>query len=541
MIPTTPNRGSGTGGPSMAAVLACAWPALLLATACLLPFLNKAFVIDDPHFLNMARQILKHPLHPMDYTICWNVVDYCTKAYNLMPGNILMGYALVPTVLGGSAGWMAHVTQLVFAWVAVVAMSSLVLRFGWSRGHAIAGALLLVAIPPFLPMASTAMPDVLATVVGLIAMERLAAWKAQGKWHQGAAAAIALGLAGIARPHLTLLLPLGAFFLIESTNPREILLQVRQKLWLWTPVLAGGFILFAMILATRERGLGALDPSPLFSGRQNIFRNLRSYLLYFCFPLPLAACWAASRWYTGPRRIAYVLFAAASIGMLVPGRRTGFLAGIGLCVLADLLFEAWKKRDQPGLFLMLWLLIPLPIVYYGHLPIKYLLPCMPALILTCFRLGVFVPARIARATSVLLIVGATIFSVLILRSDAEFAEFGRVSMDRLIRPHVAAGEKVWFGGQAWSYWYAPLAGAELFVLGTSQPKAGDLLAVGIREGAWMTLAYFPKRTLVQTLAHKYRFGRTMFEGIGFYTNREGNWLWGFGDSEQDRYELWRIE
>ena len=186
----------------MAAVLACAWPALLLATACLLPFLNKAFLIDDPWFLAMARQILKHPLHPTDFDICWNVTDYCMKVYTLSSANTLMGYALVPTVLGGSAEWMAHVTQLVFAWVAVVAMSSLVLRFGWSRGHAIAGALLLVAVPPFLPMASTAMPDVLATAMGLVAMERLAAWKAQRKWHQGAAAGIALGLAGIARAHL---------------------------------------------------------------------------------------------------------------------------------------------------------------------------------------------------------------------------------------------------------------------------------------------------------------------------------------------------
>ncbi len=40
---------------SAAAVLACAWPALLLATVCLLPYLNKPFTIDDPHFLTMAR------------------------------------------------------------------------------------------------------------------------------------------------------------------------------------------------------------------------------------------------------------------------------------------------------------------------------------------------------------------------------------------------------------------------------------------------------------------------------------------------------
>ena len=44
---------------SVAAVLACAWPALLLAALCLVPFLNKPFVIDDPHFLMMAQQIVK--------------------------------------------------------------------------------------------------------------------------------------------------------------------------------------------------------------------------------------------------------------------------------------------------------------------------------------------------------------------------------------------------------------------------------------------------------------------------------------------------
>jgi hypothetical protein len=77
--------------------------------------------------------------------------------------------------------------------------------------------------------------------------------------------------------------------------------------------------------------------------------------------------------------------------------------------------------------------------------------------------------------------------------------------------------------------------------GAREPKAGDLLIVGIREAGAMTLAHFPRRSLVETITHKYRFGRTMFEGIGLYSNATGNWLWGFGDSDDDRYELWRIE
>ena len=116
-------------------------------------------------------------------------------------------------------------------------------------------------------------------------------------------------------------------------------------------------------------------------------------------------------------------------------------------MLADLLFEAWRKRDHTGLFLMLWVLIPLPIVYYIQLPMKYLLPCLPAVILLCFRLMEGFSVRVARAAAIALIVVSTGYSLLILRSDAEYAEFGRDALFSLIQPHVAAGETVWFGDQ----------------------------------------------------------------------------------------------
>ncbi len=69
---------------------------------------------------------------------------------------------------------------------------------------------------------------------------------------------------------------------------------------------------------------------------------------------------------------------------------------------------------------MLWILVPLPIVYYSHLPMKYLLPCIPAVILLCFRLLDGVSVQFARAAVDLLIVAGTGYSLLILNSDAEF-------------------------------------------------------------------------------------------------------------------------
>ena len=201
--------------------------------------------------------------------------------------------------------------------------------------------------------------------------------------------------------------------------------------------------------------------------------------------------------------------------------------------LADLLLEACRVRDPTRLSLILWVLIPLPIIYYVHLPIKYLLPCIPAVILICLRMTEEFSSRFMRIATVALIAASSAYSVLILRSDAQFAEFGRSSMYHLISPHVAAGEKVWFGGQYWSYWYAPLAGATLAYPGGPQPNPGDLFVVGLFGGGGphSPLERFPRRTLVEAVSEKHQFGR-IYNGL---------WLWGFGEAEVDRYELWRID
>jgi len=535
---------------SAVAVLACAWPALLLAAACLVPYLNKAFVIDDPYFLTMARQIVKQPARPIDFEICWNDGHGCRNMYEITAGNLVMGqvgqgYVLVPTVLTGAHEWTAHLTQLVLVWIAIFAMTSLIFRFGWDRWHATAGALLLVAIPPFLPMASTAMPDLLATAVALVAMERLAAWKAEQKWSQGATAAVALALAGLARPHLVLLLPLAAFFLLDSINPTEILAQLRGKLWLWTPVFVGVGILLGLVLAVREHN--PLPNSPaVVVGASNMPLNLFAYLAYFVFPLPLSFCWMANRFRTKRPSLLFILIPVVLIPLFLRWNilAVAFLAILGLRVLAGMLFHALKRRDHTNLFLLLWVLIPLPIVYYVHLPIKYLLPCIPAVILLCFRLLDSVSLKFARSAAFAIVLAGTGYSLLILHSDAEFADFGRDAMFHLIEPHVAAGEKVWFPGQYWSYWYAPLDGATLTYPGGPQPKTGDLLVVDVfadSAGAHWPLGRFPHRTLVDAISHKYSFGRTMGAGMGLYSNSFGFWLWGFGESDKDRFELWRID
>ena len=88
---------------------------------------------------------------------------------------------------------------------------------------------------------------------------------------------------------------------------------------------------------------------------KNIRNNLRSYLLYFVFPLPLAACWAANRWKTGRRPLIVIIAAAVPIAYFVllhyrPLWTSLNLANsldiVGFVALADLLFEALRRRER---------------------------------------------------------------------------------------------------------------------------------------------------------------------------------------------------
>jgi hypothetical protein len=526
-------------------VVRAAWPALLVATLCLLPFLNKAYTIDDPLFLLEARQILKTPAHPLAFDVCWQGNETCGSAGDIMPNAALMGYALVPAVLGNGAEWIAHTEQLIFAWVAILAMAAMALRLGWSRLHALFAALLLVAIPPFLPMASTAMPDILSLCLGLVGLERLLAWKQARRWWQAAAAGLALGAAPFGRPHLLLFLPLGAILLLDDCQLPSLPKQLKDWPWRCAPIGIAGVVLAAIVLLTYH-GSAVVQATGANIGLSVISRHLFSYFLYLAVPIPLAVPWVCVHWRRAP-----VLFLAAPV-LLVAGAlllriptETPIWAMVaffvGAAALADLLLEAWQSREHQFRYLALWLLIPFPIIFYSHFPIKYLLPVAPAVILILLRLSAGMSPRTALVCGVLLVAVGTAYSGLILVADNRFANLTRAAAKELVERNVAAGERVWVAGQWGFYWYALEAGAQVTRPDVPGPYPGDLLAVPTgHAGSAPTLNRIPNRTLERTFDASCACGRTMVSGAGLYNDGLGYLLWVWASGPFDRFELWRI-
>src|SRR5215471_6038908 len=162
-------------------IFLCALPALILSAACLLPYLSKAFTIDDPVYVLQAQLVRKEPLHPMALDICWVSDGECGPVAQNMPANVLMAYVLLPVANCANPERLIHLMQIVGLWCGIVATVSLAFRFGLGIFAACAAGLLFASTPPVLAMASTAMPEMLGMSLGVIGLERLVAWKENGK------------------------------------------------------------------------------------------------------------------------------------------------------------------------------------------------------------------------------------------------------------------------------------------------------------------------------------------------------------------------
>src|SRR5690349_10593158 len=101
----------GEGARAFAAVRS-AWPAMVVATMLLLPFLRTPFTIDDPLYLREAQHVLTDPLHPQSFSIVWSAYQNL-RASQILPGGQAVPYLLAPVAWAGSSEWAGHLAQLV--------------------------------------------------------------------------------------------------------------------------------------------------------------------------------------------------------------------------------------------------------------------------------------------------------------------------------------------------------------------------------------------------------------------------------------------
>lgn len=512
--------------------LLLAIPAILLALALILPFLNKAFAIDDPMNLLAAQHATRDFWHPLGFNLCWDAPSVCRPAQQIIPNALLIVYFLLPASWFGSPEWLVHLMQFGALCLGIAATVSIALRLGCNRLEASLAGLLAAAFPPVIAYANGATPDVLAMALGAAGIERLLLWRTTQSASTGVAAGVLLGMAPLARVHMVLLLPL-ALLVVGWRMRRSWPMAISAALF------AAGFI------AGKGGGHDIAPVAGRLMSTEHVGYNSVSYLWYLVMPFPLGLAWLAGM---GRRGIAVTLaIVAAFLALTRLGRVNPWVSLIALSAicaaiaLVAIFGKAIRERTSDLLFLTGWLITPLCAVFYTHLPPKYLIGCSPAIAILMILL--LRRNRFAAIWAGTLIACCAVLSWLTLRADSEFAGKARVAAEELVRPNAAAGQNVWFTGEWGIAWYAQRAGARTLQSTGPQPSPGDFLLVGAEGAAAGLEQRFPRRTLVARRRYVSTVGRTMNHdaGAGLHSNVVGLFVWVPSNGYLDSYELWRID
>ena len=457
------------------------WFALGFASIVLLPFLGKAYTMDDPVFLREAQQLLRDPLHPSAIEIVWHN-EHRLRASAFLPGGPAIAYLLLPLALADWTEWAGHLLMLVYFGATIAGTAALARELGLSPWAQQAAALLAASAPVALGMAGTLMPDIPAAMFSVWGVERYIVWMRTRDWRVGLAAACLLALAVLTRMNLLVLVGIVGLWGLRRS---------------WRSALPA-----ALAVALCVTGfLLTQDPHP--NGGTPA---------------------SAAQWQL---RLDRSGFHAVSLG-------TAYL--LTTPVLAALLTRR-RLAAHTGL-LWLWLLIPFPTIIYFHFAPKYLLPALPAVAILAAHGLQGLTQRLA--VLVVLVGAGTILGIAILRADARMAGAARLAAEQIIRPLAEAGEPVWYAGHSGFHWYAEGAGAKPVAIEPPYPAPGDILVASTVDEPGI-LCFLP-RVLLEEHGDTMPAGRIMSRRVsaGFYSNIFGLWPWGWASPDTTPFQVWRI-
>ncbi len=164
-----------------------AWLCLLPA-ALLLPFLNKAFNVDDGFFLDYARILSQNPLTPFGRAFFFNGQE--TTLFE-QPQPLGWSYLLaLARVLAGESEPLLHLLNLGFAVLGLHALRQIAERLGVS---ALAACWLFAGSSVFLALGSTVMPYLAWSALSLAALARLVRGVDEGRTADLVAAGLLAG------------------------------------------------------------------------------------------------------------------------------------------------------------------------------------------------------------------------------------------------------------------------------------------------------------------------------------------------------------
>jgi len=466
-------------------------PLILIAVtiAALAPFLNKAFHIDDPLFLWMAQQIVKHPVDPYGFSVNW--ASFPEPIWQQMQNPPLCSYfiAAVASVVGWSEIAL-HFAFLFWATMSVLGTFAVARRF--CREPFLA-TLLTLFTPVFLVSGTNVMCDVMLLAFWIWSIELWLAGLERNRMLLLTVAAVLAAAAALTKYFGIALVPLLAVYTIVRNGKNWLGLA-----FLLIPIAAA---------AVFERWTKSQYGHGLFTGAMFFARGATKiygqaapaqFLIGLAFT---GGCLIALPFYAS-RLSRKLLVQSLGIGavcvvlfyLLVPidpgwalGQNLlevrlegGLFAAIGAGIIIIAIFDLARFRSTESLFLFLWLIGTFGFVTFFNWSItaRTILPLAPTVAILLVRSF----GRVKQPRPHALAKYGPVFAVAILSLGVAGADYRQANTAREAsrafeqRFHSDPG-KIWFQSHWGFQYYMQQWGATPLNSRDSEVASGDVIIV----------------------------------------------------------------
>ncbi|HVM46929.1 MAG TPA: glycosyltransferase family 39 protein [Candidatus Acidoferrum sp.] len=534
------------------------WVCALVA-ACLLPFSDKAFHIDDILFLRAGQHIRHHPLDFYGFNMNWyGATRPMVENFDNPP---LACYYLA--LVSALAGWGEPALHLSFLLPALAAACGI---FSLARRHAASpvwATVMAVLTPVFLISATTVMCDVMLVAfwVWTVALfdRGLEANQPCAFMASGVLAALAF---------LTKFTGLALFPLLLAYG---LVKQRRFGWWLATPLIL--LFVAALYQATTQLlyGKGLLLTAVGVSSHagklhgEGLFERQVLGLSYVggCFlPMLFYVPWLWSRRgliglliLTAPCLLAFPYLPRLATLLWQPDGRPDWLlclqstvfvtSGVHIFLLAAA--ECWEQRDATTVLLLLWVLgiLLFATTLNWTLNGRSVLPMAPAIaILAARRLQRRCQAQQAAIPSSLLwpALAAGLLSLTLAKADCDLADTGRTAALTLCTNFQHPGKRLWFEGHWGFQYYMEQGGAKPLESNFAQATAGDVVIVPSENVNIFDLATNLVR-LSETLEYRPNTccsTMNLAVGAGFYAGTAGPFPFSISRPDPECYYIFEV-
>ncbi len=538
---------------------------MLLTSAtflCLLPFIGKAFNVDDPLFIWSAQQIARHPLNPYGFQLIWYWSSMPMAEVTKNPP-LACYYVAAIGAIAGLSEWALHLGFLLPTLAMVLGTNRLAHHF--TRSPLLAAAATLLT-PGVLVSATSVLCNVMMLAFWIWAIIFWLEGLDSGKQHYLLISSFLMACAALTKYFGICLLPL--LFVYSLAKQRRlgswalyfvfpISLLAGYQFWMRALYGRGMFsdaflfasgrveearykvLLYPLVCASFIGGcaLSALTLAPLVWSRR-----------YILVAILVEAVATTAGWMVlGPRMHEHHTFMVLRQHGWIVGPQLALFIAAGVSVLALTVMDVWTHRDAESLLLALWVFGTFIFAAFLNWIInaRSVLPLIPAAgVLLARRLDALGIASAKplrwKATVAVLISGMV--SLWIAQADADWANSARRVAENIRERTKNEIGTVWFQGHWGFQYYSQLLGMRPFDFANSSLKLGDSLVIA--KAALFTQAPpelpVASKELIEIKLRQPVMTMHKEMEAGFYASGFGVLPFAFGPAPTEQYDLFRV-